>query len=253
MLTIMKTTHQMITRTQSFFIAALVAIVLLTTACNPFETVKGRGEVISENRSVGTFTSVEASGDLEVYLSQGAAQPVRVEGQDNILDVLETFVRNNELVIRYKTGVTVRRHEPVRIYIINPELNAVKVTGSGEAIGQTNWSVNDFRASVSGSGKLEITLVDAEDISSEISGSGNMYLKGNSLTHETEVSGSGNVRAFDLITKEAKARISGSGDCELTARDKLEARISGSGTIRYKGNPVIDSRITGSGRVVNMN
>lgn len=233
---------------QSFFWAALAAL-LLATACEPIEVIKGRGEVISENRSVGSFNAVDVTSDVEVYVSQGPAEPIRIEGQDNILNVLETYVRNNELVIRFKPGVILRRHNQVRIYITNPELTGIDISGSSYVEGRTNWKVNDFKADISGSGKLDITLLEADDVDSEISGSGNMYLKGNSRTHSIEISGSGNVRAFDLATKEANAKISGSGNCELTVQNKLEARITGSGKVRYKGNPTISTKITGSGKV----
>jgi len=231
---------------------SLTALLLTATACNPVEIVKGRGEVISETRPVGTFREVEAGGDVIVYLTQGPAQPIRVEGQDNILEVLETFVRNDELVIRFKPGVILRRHDQVRVYVTNPELSAVRISGSSEALGQTNWSVDDFRAFVSGSGKVDMTLLDAEDVDTDISGSGVIYLKGNALTNDVHISGSGNVRAFDLVSKEASVNISGSGNCELMVQQKLTARISGSGNVRYKGNPSVDSRITGSGRVMHM-
>ncbi len=240
-------------RTQPFVYLTFIAFLVIISACNPLEVVKGRGEVISETRPAGTFSGIDASSDVDVYLTQGTAEPVRIEGQDNILEVLETFVRNNELIIRYKPGVILRRHEQVRIYVTNPELTTVRISGSAQVLGRTDWNVTDFRAAISGSGKLEMTLRNAEDVAAEISGSGNLYLKGASQTHRIEISGSGNVRAFELVTSEADVRISGSGSCELTVQNKLEAHVTGSGTIRYKGKPTVNTKITGSGRVVNVN
>jgi hypothetical protein len=66
---------------------------------------------------------------------------------------------------------------------------------------------------------------------------------------ETEISGSGHVRAFDLVAKRANAKISGSGNCELTVTQSLDARISGSGNIRYKGDPSVNVNVSGSGKV----
>jgi hypothetical protein len=234
---------------QALFWAILAAILLATSACNPLEVVKGRGDVISENRSVGPFAAIDSRSDVDIYLSQGPAEPVRIEGQDNILNVIETYVRNNELVIRTKPGVILRRHDQVRVYITNPELKAVRISGSGYVEGRTNWQVNDFKVNISGSGKLDMTLLDADYLDSDISGSGNLYLTGSARSHDISISGSGDVHAFDLTSQDVNAHISGSGSCELQVSKKLDAKISGSGKIRYKGNPTINSKITGSGRV----
>lgn len=238
---------------QSIIWALLAAILLATSACNPIDIVKGRGEVISENRSVGTFSGIDVSSDIDVYLSQGPAEPIRVEGQDNILNVVETYVRNNELVIRTKPGVILRRHEQIRIYITTPELSSVEISGSALVEGRTDWHVNDFKIDISGSGKLDMALYDTENLDSEISGSGNLYLQGDTRTHDIDISGSGDVHAFDLASQQANAHISGSGSCELQVSNKLEAKISGSGKIRYKGNPTINTKITGSGKVEHAN
>lgn len=237
-------------KTKSLIYTICLLVLLSFTACEPWEVVRGSGAVITETRSVGTFNQIDVSSDIEVYLTQGPGQPLHVEGQDNILHVLETYVRNNKLVIQYQRGVTVRSHEPIRIYITTPQLEEIHVSGSAYVEGMTNWTVNDFDLSVSGSGKMEMTLLDADEVETDISGSGNIYLQGDCREHDIEISGSGDVHAFDLISKDANVHISGSGNCELTVQSQLEAHISGSGTVRYKGHPTVRTNISGSGKVV---
>jgi hypothetical protein len=67
------------------------------------------------------------------------------------------------------------------------------------------------------------------------------------------VSGSGVVRAFDMISQECDVFIAGSGDVRVTVEDFLKVRINGSGDVLYKGNPTIDVDISGSGSVINRN
>jgi hypothetical protein len=43
--------------------------------------------------------------------------------------------------------------------------------------------------------------------------------------------------------------VSGSGEIELTARERLGAAISGSGGVRYHGDPATDVDVSGSGEV----
>lgn len=230
-------------------LASLCAAALALTSCGG-EFVRGRGDVVTETRSVPTFDAVEADGDFEVYLTQGPAEDIRLEGQNNILDVVTTKVDGRELEIKFKSFVNVRRHKPIRIYITNPSLTSLDLAGSGRAEGRSDWNVDDLRLSVSGSGSIDMDIIGANDVNSRISGSGNMYMSGDADQFESEISGSGNVRAFGLVTKRANMKISGSGNSELTVTQSLDARISGSGNVRYKGSPTVNASVSGSGKVI---
>ncbi len=251
-LSILKKKHLIATTIGWTSVCSFVCIFFLSS-CFHWDSVQGEGGSVTDSRSVGTFRSVDVGGDIEVYLMQGTAGPLRVEGQANILNVLETYVHDNELRIKYRTGVIVRAHAPVRIYITIPELQSVTVSGSATARSQSDWNVDDFKTCVSGSGKIEMTLRRADDVHAIISGSGNTYLRGDCQSYEVDISGSGSMYGFEFTTRNADLRISGSGSCELTATSQMNVRISGSGTVRYRGNPVIDSHISGSGRIINAN
>ena len=52
------------------------------------------------------------------------------------------------------------------------------------------------------------------------------------------------------MAKEVEAKVSGSGDMEISVTERLTARVSGSGDIKYKGKPSIeDIKVSGSGDV----
>ena len=229
-------------------LAAFATALLSLTACED-EFVRGRGDVVSQTRSVSTFDAVEVSGDFEVYLRQGPAEDIRLEGQENVLDVITTKVDGRELEIKFKPFVNVGRHKTIRVYITNPSLTSLDLSGSSRAEGQTPWTVDNLHLKVSGSGSLSLEMQEANEVASRISGSGSMNLSGDAEDVESEISGSGNIRAFNLVTERADAKISGSGNCELTVTQSLNARISGSGNVRYKGDPTVNVSISGSGKV----
>jgi hypothetical protein len=242
----MKTISSPLFRKSVFTAFTLAALGL--TACDD-DLIRGRGDVVTDFRVVGTFDAVEANGDFEVYLTQGSGQEVRLEGQDNILDVITTQVDGRELEIKFKPFVNVRNHKPIRVYITNPTLTSVVLSGSGRAEGKTPWTVDNLNLRVSGSGSMALEVLEANAVDSRISGSGSLSLSGDAEDFESEISGSGDVRAFSLVTKRADAKISGSGSCELTVTESLNARISGSGNVRYRGEPVVNASVSGSGKV----
>ena len=66
---------------------------------------------------------------------------------------------------------------------------------------------------------------------------------------ESSVSGSGDIKGFDLVADHADVEVSGAGLVELTVNKKLDVRVSGSGDVRYKGNASVSRNISGAGSV----
>jgi hypothetical protein len=225
----------------------LLAPAFLFTACDD-EVLRGQGDTISLTRPVAAFDEISMGGDFEVYLTQGPAKDILLEGQENVLNELSTQVRDHKLEIKYNRN-RVKWHKPVRIYITTPELTEISVSGSNTVRGLTDWQVNNFEIDASGSNTVDLNLKGANEIKNQVSGSADITLNGDAKDFDIQISGSGKVKAFGLTTKTADVNVSGSGKCELTVTERLKARISGSGNVQYRGNPTVDTSISGSGRV----
>ena len=225
----------------------LLAPAFLFTACDD-EVLRGQGDTISLTRPVAAFDEISMGGDFEVYLTQGPAKDILLEGQENVLNELSTQVRDHKLEIKYNRN-RVKAHKPVRIYITTPELTEISVSGSNTVRGLTDWQVNNFEIDASGNNTVDLNLKGANEIKNQVSGSANITLNGDAKDFDIQISGSGKVKAFGLTTKTADVNVSGSGKCELTVTERLKARISGSGNVQYRGNPTVDTSISGSGRV----
>jgi len=75
-------------------------------------------------------------------------------------------------------------------------------------------------------------------------------LSGSTTDFDVTISGSGDIKAYDLEADNVDATVSGSADIKVTARKMLKARVSGSGDISYKGNPQkVDTKTSGSGDI----
>ena len=56
-----------------------------------------------------------------------------------------------------------------------------------------------------------------------------------------------------LASDEARVSISGSGNAQVQAYQKLKVSIAGSGDVRYAGSPEVSSSVAGSGSVRRVN
>src|SRR5689334_18129705 len=79
---------------------------LLLSSCRFLggERVHGNGKIITGQRNVGGFNSVEANGAVEVHIKQDATTNVKVETDEILFDYLEVYTKGSTLVIETKKG-----------------------------------------------------------------------------------------------------------------------------------------------------
>jgi hypothetical protein len=242
-----------------------------------------------EKRSVGEFTKIAFRIPGKVYLRQGNSTSVEIEGSKDVLSIVKTEVDGSTLKIHSPTKWNWSNNDKATVYITVRDLEAVSVSGSGDLVGESKFSVRDLDLNVSGSGSMKLEVEASGEVEADVSGSGSLQIRGSSRGVESDVSGSGRVvldmtingvadfsisgsgkieargkakevttaisgsgrvMAADLETNRCKVRISGSGGMEIHVLDELDASISGSGSVGYRGNPSkVNGSSSGSGRV----
>jgi len=186
-----------------------------------------------ETRSVGTFSSIAFQTSGKLYLKQGTPQKVELEGDKTLLSKIETNVKNNTLVIEAASQWhNWKSEDKITVYVTVENINDLSVGGSGDLIAQTKITSDELKLSVSGSGSLQAEIDIAGEISTNVSGSGHIDLKGKGKSIDTHVSGSGKV-SFDItVADKASFGISGSGRIEASgSASSVKTVISGSGKV----------------------
>lgn len=228
--------------------------------------VSGEGPTVKKTIELAPFHSVNLASSIDVTIHKGDQQKVEVEGQQNLIELLNTEVNDQEWMIIFEKSV--KNVKGFKVHITLPELRNANVSGSGDLNGTSDFSTESKSSlSVSGSGNLSFTLnapeivnrvsgsgnlnltTQSNDIKASIQGSGTVRIIGNTRHFEGNISGSGDLECRELKTETAEVKIGGSGDCEINASKSLNASIAGSGDIHYLGNPVIQSSTLGSGKV----
>ena len=220
---------------------------LLFTSCEVYDDY---GPVVEqEYRTVRFFDGIEVSANVTVMLSQGSAADILIEADHNTLFNVDTYVRQNTLYIDKAGGWS----SPVTVYVQVPDLAYISTSGSGEVYGETVWDVRDIELRVNGNGCINMEIDARREIDARIAGSGKIFLEGESRKVYYEVSGSGIVQGFNLLSNRGTVSMLGSGSCELTVLDALDVDISGNGAVYFRGYPDINSRITGNGDLFDAN
>jgi hypothetical protein len=228
-------------------IALLMMSCQLSTALNR-QTIRGSGNLKTEQRQVSDIERVSLEGLGDITLIQGNEEALTVEADDNVMPYIETVMRGHELVLRTKDGYNFSGNITVRYTLKVKNVNAIAISGSGSVTSE-KLNVGDLALTISGSGDMKIADLQAQNLRTTTTGSGNYDLKGKVKSQNLTISGMGNFVGGDLQSSESNVTISGSGNVMLWADEKLDIRIMGSGSVNYYGKPAISQSITGSGGI----
>ena len=83
-----------------------------------------------ETRDVDDFTAVSFGVAGELILVQGDQFKVEMEGDEDLLDIIETTVKNGRLYIK-KENWKFRPNGKVIVYVTMKEIDGLSVSGSG--------------------------------------------------------------------------------------------------------------------------
>lgn len=225
------------------------SLALLAFASCDFNRVKGNGHVISKSFDKANFKNIDVSSSMDVVLKQGTDYSVRIDAEENILQLIEVRKEGDELIVGFKNNIGISPTKDIKVYITAPEFH--KLEGSGACTISNSGVITGNEVTLDLSGACNTHLnVDVKKLGIEASGSSEIEVKGKAVYFSVDGSGSTSVSAFQLITENATIDLSGAGDAEVFASQSLKADLSGAGSVTYKGNPPsVSKEISGAGSV----
>jgi hypothetical protein len=234
-------------------IPALMILAASFTSCKKhlFNSIKGKGEKVTETRNLSGFNKISFSIDGDLSYVQDSVYFIEITAQQNVLEVITTEMDGGTL--RIDSDKWIRKHNGIKIIVHSPHMYAFDLSGSGNIESSSAILTSQLDLDISGSGNIALASVQADQLEVKISGSGNITVSGGVATNQkATVSGSGDIDMLGLTANYSDAKISGSGSVTVWVLDQLNANISGSGNVKYKGNPLVNTSISGSGSVIHV-
>ena len=211
--------------------------------------VRGNGNVTTEKRTTSDYDGISVGGSFDVILVKGKEGNITIEGEENLIEYIETEVKRNTLQIKIEKGVNIRATRKLIVTVTYADIDKVNLGGSGTIRNEGTIKADDFSVNLGGSGDIKLSI-DAKEVRSSLSGSGNIKLMGSTNEFECSIAGSGNIKAYDLETNNLNAVVTGSGNISTNVSNKIKAKVVGSGNIYYKGDPkYTDVKSVGSGDI----
>jgi hypothetical protein len=182
------------------------------------------GPRTTQTRDLADFTRIDNRDSVDLRLRVGEPQRVRVLAGEKVIDDVRTEVRDGVLEVTFDDDGW--GDSDVAIEASVPRLTAIEVSGSGD---------------------VEADGIDADVFELESDGSAEIELAGTVGRLAVIVDGSGDARLAGLTAREAEVAVSGSGDADVRADERLDVTVDGSGDVTYHGDPAVTQHVDGSG------
>ena len=193
-------------------IVACLAVTVMFASCEKEKTVRGSGNIVSQERTASGFSGIAIDGVADVNVHMDEDYKVIVTIDDNLQNNVLTEVKTNVLHINEKPKINFNPTTKVIVDVYLPELKDIDLKGVGTVI-LSNGNTSDFKISLSGVGNIDAQNYRVEDII---------------ITH------------------------SGVGEAKIWATNSLKGSLSGVGNILYKGNPTIEVNASGVGKIIKL-
>jgi len=202
------------------------------------EKENGDGNVTSQDRTVSSFTKISVDGVFDVFLSQGDAEKVTIQADDNLQKYVETSVDDGELHVGFKEHISLGHVTKMEVYITLKDISDLDITGVGKVSTTSALKLNALNVKNSGVGNINLEL-SCNDLTVTNSSVGNLTLKGTIQNLDIDQSGVGNIKAYDAIAQVVNVKSNAVGNVEVDAEKEISVTSSGIGNVRIKGAGVI--------------
>ncbi len=204
-------------------------------------------------RTVSGFHSIEVSGGIDLYLSQGD-EVVAVSAKDEeTRDRIKTEVKDGVLKIyfEWKEGLkfSFKNINRLRAYVSYKTLNKLTASGGSDINVDGFIKVQQLDLRISGGSDFK-GKVEVNELTIEQSGGADISISGKAGKLKVEASGGSDMDGYGLVAETCEARASGGSDISITVNKEFTVEASGGSDVHWKGAASVkSSRKSGGGDI----
>ncbi len=202
----------------------------------------------SETRTLAPFHAIDASGAVEVLLTQQAEQSVTVHTLEDFLPHVKTEVKNGQLKI-YVANKLISPH--IRVEIGLDSISKVKASGASRILFEETFELKNLNMNLTGASRSKLNVNSAQKLDISISGASRFDIEGKTDTILIDCSGASAVNAGDLISRYANVKLSGASKTDVHATKVFKGNASGASRINCYGNPEEKTQIQVGSSTIN--
>jgi hypothetical protein len=215
--------------------------------------IQGSGVAKEETRPVEAFHAVLAGNVIEVTVAvtQGAKPGLKLTGDDNLVPLVESEVRDGTLVLRVKENSNIRTKLRLLAEVVTAELDRVEASGAANVKVSGGSKVDQFTVDASGAAQIFVDGLDTPKAVASATGASQLVLAGTASSLKLESAGASQFKAEGLKVEDAQVSISGASGATLRVSKSVAGDVSGASSLDVHGHPAANTVSTSGASRVN--
>ena len=229
-------------KTVKIVLAAMLATVF-SQGVHAQTTIVGNGEIVKQQRSIGSFDKLTVRVGMRVRITSGNAGTAELEGESNILEHVVTDVKNGELTVMLAQNKSYNQTKGVTVTIHVSKLSEVEVSTGCSVESDLPIQADNLTATVATGSRLTAPI-SAKNLKLTVREGSQANLQGTAGEADIRLSGAGKLNADKLTIARASIKLDGASRADIHVTETLSASADGVSMINYTGNPTVKSQET---------
>ena len=196
--------------------------------------IEGSGNIITRTVNVQSFDQIDISGVFSLKLSQGAREEVKIEADDNLMDLFEVKNEGSTLIITMKKESNFKSKKKLNVYITFKKLKSMDLKTVGDVTSEENLNFDDVKIGNKSVGSVDLKLT-AQSVNIDNKSVGNVTLNGKADYAVIKNKSVGSIQASDFVVQTMDIDNNGIGSAEVNAAKEIKVKDSFLGKVTNKG------------------
>jgi len=203
----------------------------------------------TEMRNVGNFNGIKVSSGIDLYVTMGTTEEVKIIANNDIIDDIITEVKDGTLKIYIKQSnnwFNWNNSGSRKAYVTVKELVLLEASAGSDIKSENTLKGEELEVSTSSGSDVTIDVY-YKNLKVDTSSGSDATVTGKVKTFEASSSSGSDLHAKDLESKICKVNSSSGSDATVSVTDELYAKASSGSDVYYYGNPTIKNIDESSG------
>ena len=194
----------------------------------------------TETRNVSNFKGVDVSAGIDLYITMGETESVKIVADDDIIDKIITEVKDGVLHIYVKQNgwFNWSGNETRKAYVTIKELNRIEASSGSDVNSENTLKGEELKINVSSGAEVEVEVY-YKNLDVNTSSGSDAKLSGKVKNLRASASSGSDINAKELESVTCKASASSGSDVTVSVSEELNASASSGADVNYYGNPSV--------------
>ncbi len=205
------------------------------------DRIEGSGNVITKDISVRSFDELDASGVFNLQLSQGDKETLRIEADDNLMDLFIIENEGSTLKIKMKKNSNFNSKKQLKVYITFKNLKSMNLGMVGGTSSDDKLKFTDLKLKNQSVGSVSLNMT-LQTLNMENQSVGSVKLEGSAENAVVKNNSVGSINAGNFVVQKMDIENNGVGSATVNAEKELKYSDSFLGKVSNRGNATVKKK-----------